>query len=61
MTLFDKKPEKKVESIIIDGSFTCMTCDEVAEEANYLPVEQMLGWTCSNGHKSVIEKFSLGV
>jgi formylmethanofuran dehydrogenase subunit E len=60
MTLFENKPSVP-EGILIEGSFTCMTCDEVVEEANYLPVDKMLGWKCSNGHKSAIENFSLGV
>lgn len=61
MSLFDKKEnEPSTPGMLIDGSFTCMTCGEVVDEGHYLPVEQILGWTCSEGHKSVIENFSLG-
>lgn len=55
--LFGEKPVEKpiTPSILIDGSFSCITCEEMVDEAEYLPVEKMLGWLCSQGHKSLIE------
>jgi hypothetical protein len=61
MSLFEKKEPEENSGILIDGSFTCMMCEEVVDEGHYLPVKQILGWICSQGHRSVIENFNLGV
>ncbi|QDF17257.1 hypothetical protein SEA_MINDFLAYER_83 [Streptomyces phage MindFlayer] len=60
---FEENPaqERPIQpGILIDGSFSCMTCGEVVDEAEYLPVDKILGWLCSEGHKSLIENFNLG-
>ncbi|AXH67271.1 hypothetical protein SEA_WOFFORD_85 [Streptomyces phage Wofford] len=62
---FDDAPEPKQKAvspgIIIEGDFRCMTCGESVEIAEFLPVDKMLGWLCSEGHKSMIENFTLGI
>jgi hypothetical protein len=62
---FLQPPKKAVEepahSVIIDGSFVCMTCEEICDEALLFPVEKVLVWYCTDEHKSEIENFNLGV
>lgn len=64
MNIYEKKEDNTVDEvpagILIDGSFTCMTCGEVVDEALYLPVKNALGWQCSKNHESAIENFNLG-
>lgn len=64
MNIYEKKEEEPVKEapkgIVIDGSFSCMTCEEIVDEALLLPVERIVAWECSAGHKSVIENFNLG-
>lgn len=58
-------PQKPVDEtpvgVLVDGTFACMTCDELCEEAQYFPVEKVLIWFCTEEHKSAIENFNLGV
>jgi hypothetical protein len=57
-----KKPVEDVpQGILIDVTANCMTCDDVVDEAEYFPVEKLLVWICTEGHKSAIENFNLGV
>lgn len=56
-----KAEERPTHSVIIDGTFTCMTCDELVDEALLFPVEKILVWFCTEEHKSAIENFNIGV
>ncbi|QAX95820.1 hypothetical protein SEA_TEUTSCH_84 [Streptomyces phage Teutsch] len=62
---FSEQPKKPVDElpmgIVIDGSFVCMTCGHVCDEAEYFPVDKILVWICAEEHKSAIENFNLGV
>ena len=62
---FLQPPQKPVDDVpmgvLIDGSFACMTCDELVNEAEYFPVDKILIWVCLTGHRSAIENFNLGV
>jgi hypothetical protein len=63
MNIYEKKEETVDEppkGLVIDGSFACMTCEEIVDEAVLLPVERIVAWECSLGHKSAIENFNLG-
>lgn len=59
------EPPKKTDDeaptgVLIAVSAICMTCDEQCDEANWYPNEKMLVWVCTDGHRSVIENFTLG-
>lgn len=43
----------------IEGTFVCQTCFEDVGEAKLFRAEQLLMWTCSDGHKSWVEDFIL--
>lgn len=62
---FLEEPKKPIEDVprgvLIDGAFTCMTCEDIVDEAEFFPVDKMLVWVCITGHKSAIENFNLGV
>ena len=62
---FLQPPNKPVDEaprgVLIDGTFACMTCDEMCDEAEYFPVDKILVWVCTQEHRSAIENFSLGV
>lgn len=55
-----KKAEKhESEHFAIGGSFSCQSCIDDADEAEYYPVEHLLIWKCQDGHTSYLENFSL--
>lgn len=43
----------------IDGGFSCQTCYEQVDEAEYFRMEKILRWKCSEGHVSYVEEFIL--
>lgn len=43
----------------IEGSFGCQFCFEQVGDATYYAVQKLLKWTCSEGHVSFVEDFSL--
>jgi hypothetical protein len=49
----------EAEKYTIGGVFECQQCGEDSEEADYYFKRQVLTWTCSQGHNSVIEKFKI--
>jgi hypothetical protein len=57
MSRFDEiapKDKPKHGGRELGGSFSCQECDEVVTVANHNYAEQILAWTCSNGHVSTI-------
>jgi hypothetical protein len=54
-----EEPERP-DQVDFEGVYQCHFCDEKVYRAVYLPEEKILTWKCSNGHKSFLEKFSIG-
>ncbi|XAO35260.1 hypothetical protein SEA_FRANCOB_64 [Streptomyces phage Francob] len=50
---------EKPQGTPVDGGFSCMTCYEQVDEAEYFRVEKILKWKCSEGHVSYVEEFIL--
>lgn len=44
---------------VLDLSLGCQTCMEQVSEAEYFQQQRILKWTCSQGHLSYIEDWSL--
>lgn len=57
--LFGNKKQLDDSSLFteIDGTFTCMTCDEYVEVGKWYQMDKVLSWECSLGHKNMIENF----
>ena len=57
---FLAKPEKeKPEPLIIDGMFSCQTCNTYVYEAKLYQTEKLLVWKDEAGHVSFVEDFGL--
>lgn len=55
--LISKKPSSKPVSdgsMTMDGSFSCQTCNEVSDEAQFDKNAGVITWTCSNNHNSKV-------
>jgi hypothetical protein len=54
-----KNQEEPAQGMEIGGSFSCQTCNETVDEAEWFQPEKILRWVCSAKHLSYIEGFSL--
>jgi len=52
--IFSEPEYENVEKpkTIVEGSFSCQECQEVADEAEYVREKQIIFWKCPNGHIS---------
>lgn len=58
--LISKKPRSEKtssESVMMEGSFSCQTCNVVSDEAEFDKSAGTITWTCENQH---ISKVNLG-
>lgn len=58
--LISKKPasvNKSDDSVTMNGSFSCQTCNAVSDEAEFDRNAGAITWTCVNNH---VSKVSLG-
>ena len=51
--------DSQPEGIEIDGTFQCQTCHQYVDTALIIANKKILKWTCSQGHDSFIEEFSI--
>jgi hypothetical protein len=49
----------KPEGMPVEGGFSCQTCYEQVDVAEYFRIEKILKWKCSEGHISYVEEFVL--
>lgn len=49
----------KANQMPFAGTYQCHTCDEIVDDAVFLPDLAILTWKCSKGHKSFIENFKV--
>lgn len=56
-----EKPPAALAKAGMEWSATvyCQVCQEEVEEQTLFPTEKVLVWTCSQGHESMIEGFSV--
>lgn len=55
--LISKKPrdeKSSSESVMMEGSFSCQTCNIVSSEAEFDKSAGTITWTCENNHKSKV-------
>lgn len=56
--LISKKPSSSTTSsagsMTMDGSFSCQTCNDVSNEAQFDKNAGVISWTCSNNHESKV-------
>ena len=45
----------------IEGRYQCQTCNEFVRNATYYPTESALIYTCTSGHKSILENFRVSL
>jgi hypothetical protein len=50
--MFKKNPSGPSYNTGIDGTFSCMECDEVVKKASWAERTGELTWKCSQGHVS---------
>jgi cytochrome c peroxidase len=56
--LISKKPSNNKtnndNSMSMDGSFSCQTCNDVSDEAQFDRNAGVITWTCKNNHLSKV-------
>ena len=62
MSKFDEvvgKSKIAIEPVDVEMTLSCQTCNVQVDTGRYYAAEKILIWVCPEGHKSLMENFSL--